>query len=152
MVTAVTYRNPGHLLKSVTTLNVLSGGRAILGIGAGWYDEARGLGLPFPPLKERFERLEEALKIAKQMFADDRHPIEGTHYWLAGPINSPQPLSKPHLPILIGGGGETKTLRMVAQYGDACNLFARMGGEVIQKKLDVLKKHCEQLGRPYRGN
>lgn len=150
MVTAVTYRHPGHLVKTVSALDVLSGGRAILGIGAGWYErEARGLGIPFPPLKERFEQLEEALQIAQQMWADDRRPFEGKHYQLAEPINSPQPLSQPHPPILIGGGGETKTLRLVAQYGDACNLFARLGGDQVRNKLDVLKQHCAQVGRPY---
>lgn len=150
LVSAVTYRHPGHLIKTVSALDVLSGGRAVLGIGAGWYErEARGLGIPFPPLKERFERLEETLQIAKQMWADDRRPFQGKHYQLAEPINSPEPLAKPRPPIMIGGGGETKTLRLVAQYADACNLFARMGGDVIQTKLDVLKKHCAQIGRPY---
>lgn len=150
MVTSVVYRHPGYLVKMVSALDVLSGGRAILGIGAGWYErEARGLGLPFPPLKERFERLEETLQIARQMWADDRRPFLGKHYQLAEPINSPQPLSQPHPPILIGGGGETKTLRLVAQYGDACNLFLRAGRDGIRQKLDVLKQHCDTLGRPY---
>jgi F420-dependent oxidoreductase-like protein len=150
LVTAVTYRHPGQLIKTVSALDVLSGGRAILGIGAGWYErEARGLGLPFPPLKERFERLEETLQIAKQVWSDDRRPIQGKHYHLAEPINSPQPLSKPHPPILIGGGGETKTLRLVAQYGDACNFYIRLGIPALQAKLDVLKGHCDQVGRAY---
>jgi F420-dependent oxidoreductase-like protein len=149
-VTAVPYRHPGQLLKAVTALDILSGGRAYFGIGAGWYErEARGLGIPFPPLKERFERLEETLQIAHQMFTDDRRPFEGKHYQLAEPINSPPPLSKPHPPILIGGGGENKTLRLVAQYGDACNLYVRLGVPALQHKLDVLKRHCEQVGRPY---
>jgi F420-dependent oxidoreductase-like protein len=150
MVTAVTYRVPGQLLKAVTTLDVLSGGRAILGIGAGWYEhEARGLGLPFPPLKERFERLEEALQIAQHVWTDNRGPYQGRHYELAEPIVSPQPLSRPHPPILIGGTGERKTLRMVAQYGDACNLFAAIGDDQLTHKLDVLKEHCDTLGRNY---
>ena len=149
-VTAVPYRHPGQLIKAVTALDVLSGGRANFGIGAGWYErEARGLGIPFPPLKERFERLEETLQIARQMFAGDRRPFHGKHYQLAEPINSPLPLSKPHPPILIGGGGETKTLRLVAQYADACNLFIRLGIPALQHKLDVLKQHCEQVGRAY---
>lgn len=149
-VTAVTYRHPGQLIKAVTALDVLSGGRANFGIGAGWYErEARGLGILFPPLKERFERLEETLQIAHQMFADNRRPFNGKHYQLAEPINSPPPLSKPHPPILIGGGGETKTLRLVAQYADGCNLFIHLGIPALQHKLDVLKRHCDALGRPY---
>src|SRR5438093_3451630 len=150
MVTGVTYRYPGLLVKTVTTLDVLSGGRAYLGIGAAWNEqEARGLGVPFPPLKERFERLEEALQIAHQMWAGDRSPYNGKYYQLADPLNSPQALTKPHPPILIGGGGEQKTLRLVAQYADACNLFARMGVDVLRQQLDVLRGHCEAVGRPY---
>ena len=150
MVTAVVYRHPGMLIKSVTTLDVLSGGRAYLGIGAAWnQQEAVGLGLPFPPLKERFQRLEETLRIARQMWADDVTPFNGTHYRLAEPISSPQPLSRPHPPILIGGGGEKKTLRLVAKYGDACNLFAAFGAEVLARKLDILKRHCDAVGRRY---
>ena len=150
MVSAVTYRVPGHLIKAATTLDVLSGGRAILGIGAGWYEhEAMGLGLPFPPLKERFERLEEALQIAHQVWKNDRSPFNGKHYHLTEPILGPQPLSKPHPPILIGGGGENKTLRLVAQYADGCNLFARIGDEQLTHKLNILKDHCAKLGRNY---
>ena len=150
MVTAVTYRHPGHLIKAVTALDVLSGGRAYLGIGAGWYqDEARGLGIPFPPLRQRFERLEETLQIAHQVWSGDRSPFTGRHYHLDQLINSPPPLSQPHPPILIGGMGERKTLRLVAQYGDACNLFARSERAVLIHKLDVLKKHCDELGRAY---
>jgi F420-dependent oxidoreductase-like protein len=150
LVTGVHYRHPGLLVKTVTALDVLSGGRAYLGIGAGWNEEeSRGLGVPFPPLKDRFEQLEEALQIAHQMWKGDRSPFNGTHYQLADPLNSPQPLAQPHPPIMIGGGGEQKTLRLVAQYGDACNLFARMGEDVLRKKLDVLRGHCETLGRPY---
>lgn len=150
LVTGVTYRHPGVLVKTVTTLDVLSGGRAYLGIGAAWNErEAVGLGVPFPPLKERFERLEEALQIAHQMWAGKQEPYQGQHYDLAELINSPQAISQPHPPILVGGMGETKTLRLVAQYADACNLFAMMGNEALQHKLDVLKKHCDALGRPY---
>jgi F420-dependent oxidoreductase-like protein len=150
LVTGVHYRHPGILVKTVTTLDVLSGGRAYLGIGAGWNEqESRGLGVPFPPLKDRFEQLEEALQIAHQMWKGDRAAYSGTHYQLADPLNSPPALGQPHPPIMIGGGGEQKTLRLVAQYADACNLFARMGDEVLSKKLDVLRGHCETLGRDY---
>lgn len=150
MVTGVNYRQPGHLLKIVTGLDVLSGGRANLGIGAGWYErEAKGLGFPFPPLKERFERLEETLQIMKQVWSGDFSAYEGKHFHLAEPMNNPQPLSKPHPPILIGGGGEKKTLRLVAQYADACNLFAFMGNEGLAHKLDVLQRHCDDVGRDY---
>jgi F420-dependent oxidoreductase-like protein len=147
LVTGVVYRAPGLLAKAVTTLDVLSGGRAILGIGAAWNEaESRGLGLFFPPTKERFERLEEALRICRQMFAGDETPFHGTHYHLDRLLNSPLPLSKPSIPILIGGGGEKKTLRFVAQYADACNLFP---GPELPHKLDVLKRHCEDVGRDY---
>ena len=150
LVTGVVYRHPGILAKTVTTLDVLSGGRAYLGIGAAWNErEALGLGIPFPPLGERFERLEEALQIVLQMWSGERSPYQGRHYQLAETLNSPQPLRRPHPPILIGGSGETKTLRLVAQYADACNLFASMGSEVLGHKLDVLKKHCELLNRDY---
>jgi F420-dependent oxidoreductase-like protein len=150
LVTGVIYRYPGILIKSVTTLDVLSGGRAYLGIGAAWNEqESVGLGVPFPSVSERFERLEEALRIAKQMWSDSEEPHNGTHYQLGRTLNSPQPLSKPHPPILIGGTGEKKTLRLVAQYADACNLFARMGEDTLRSKLDVLKQHCETVGRDY---
>ncbi len=150
LVTGVVYRHPGVLVKTVSTLDVLSGGRAYFGIGAAWNKpEADGLGIPFPPLKERFERLEETLQIAKQMWSNQVAPYQGHHYQLAETLNSPQPLSKPHPPILIGGAGEKKTLRLVAQYGDACNLFARAGDEVIRHKLEVLRRHCQQVGRSY---
>jgi alkanesulfonate monooxygenase len=146
-VTAVVYREPGLLAKMVSTLDVLSGGRAMLGIGAAWNEpEARGLGLFFPPLAERFERLEEALQICLQMWSDDDGPYDGKHYHLERTLNAPQPLAKPHPPILIGGGGEQKTLRLVAQYAQACNLF--VGGEVAHK-LDVLRGHCDKVGRDY---
>lgn len=146
-VTAVTYREPGMLAKLVSTLDVLSQGRAWLGIGAGWnVAEARGLGLPFPPTAERFERLEETLRICLQMWSDDESPFEGRHYRLERTLNSPQSLQRPHPPILIGGGGEKKTLRLVAQYADACNLFP---GPELPRKLDVLRQHCADVGRDY---
>jgi F420-dependent oxidoreductase-like protein len=147
VVTAVVYREPGLLAKAVTTLDVLSGGRAMLGIGAAWNeDEARGLGLFFPPQAERFERLEEALRICQQMWSDDDGPFEGKHYHLARTLNSPQALSRPHPPILIGGQGERKTLLLVARYADACNLFDT---PELAHKLDVLRGHCAAEGRDY---
>jgi F420-dependent oxidoreductase-like protein len=150
LVTGVVYRYPGILIKTVTTLDVLSSGRAYLGIGAAWNErEARGLGVPFPPLKDRFEQLEETLQIASQMWSEDNGPYNGKHFQLAETLCSPQPLSKPHPPILIGGSGEKKTLRLVAKYADACNLFARMGIENVGNKLDILKGHCEKVGRDY---
>jgi F420-dependent oxidoreductase-like protein len=150
MVTGVTYRHPGLLVKTVTTLDVLSQGRAYLGIGAAWNEEEhKGLGVPFPSTSERFERLEETLKIAHQMWAGDEKPFAGKYYHLERPLNSPQSVQRPHPPILIGGTGERKTLRFVAQYADACNLFARMGDEALQHKLDVLRDHCQSVGRPY---
>jgi F420-dependent oxidoreductase-like protein len=150
MVTGVVYRHPGVLVKTATTLDVLSGGRAYLGIGAAWNEqEALGLGIPFPPLKERFERLEETLRIAQQMWSGDQGPFEGKYYHLERTLNSPQALTRPHPPILIGGMGEHKTLRLVAQYADACNLFAREGADLVRSKLEVLRKHCQQVGRDY---
>jgi F420-dependent oxidoreductase-like protein len=150
MVTGVTYRHPGILIKTVTTLDVLSHGRAYFGVGAAWNEEEhRGLGVPFPPMAERFERLEETLQIAHEMWSRDDNHFEGKHYKLARQLNSPQSVQKPHPPILIGGSGERKTLRMVAQYGDACNLFARLGKDQLQHKLDVLRDHCQSIGRPY---
>jgi F420-dependent oxidoreductase-like protein len=149
VVTAVIYREPGLLAKAVSTLDVLSGGRAMLGIGAAWNeDESLGLGLPFPPLTERFERLEEALQIMDQMWSDSEEPFEGKHYHLARTLNSPQPLSRPRPPILIGGSGEKKTLRLVAQYADSCNIFAHDAGEAA-RKLGVLRQHCADVGRDY---
>jgi F420-dependent oxidoreductase-like protein len=150
LVTGVIYRYPGVLVKAVTTLDVLSGGRAYLGIGAAWNErEAIGLGLPFPPVGVRFEQLEETLQIALAMWAGKKRPIEGRHFRLAEPLNRPPSLTRPHPPILIGGGGEKKTLRLVAQYADACNLFAYDGVLPIRHKLEVLKRHCEAVGRPY---
>lgn len=149
LVTGVTYRLPGLLAKIVTTLDVLSGGRAMLGLGAAWYErEHDGLGVPYPPLAERFERLEETLQIVLQMWSDNDGAYNGAHYQLAETINVPQPLQQPRPPILIGGGGEQKTLRLVARYADACNLFA-MGPDVVQGKLDVLAKHCEREHRDF---
>jgi F420-dependent oxidoreductase-like protein len=147
VVTAVVYRDPGLLAKAVTTLDVLSGGRAMLGIGAAWNEEeARGLGLFFPPLAERFERLEEALRICRQMWSDDDGPFNGKYYQLGRTLNSPQSLSRPHPPILIGGAGEKKTLRLVARYADACNIF---DSPELAHKLDVLREHCAAEGRDY---
>jgi alkanesulfonate monooxygenase len=147
VVTAVVYRDPGLLAKMVSTLDVLSGGRAWLGIGAAWNEEeARGLGLLFPPRGERFERLEEALQICLQMWSDDDGPYHGRHYHLERTLNSPQPLTRPHPPILIGGSGEKKTLRLVARYAQACNLFP---GPDLPHKLDVLQRHCDGEGRDY---
>src|ERR1700722_563781 len=147
VVTAVVYREPGLLAKAVTTLDVLSGGRAMLGIGAAWNEkESRGLGLFFPPLAERFERLEEALRICLQMWSDDEGPFDGEHYQLARTLNSPQSLSRPHPPILIGGAGEKKTLRLVARYADSCNIFDT---PELAHKLDVLREHCATEGRDY---
>jgi F420-dependent oxidoreductase-like protein len=150
MVTGVHFRHPGVLAKTVTTLDVLSGGRAWLGIGSGHYEqEARGLGIPFPPLKERFEMLEETVQICLRMWSGERgdeRPFEGKHYRLERPLNLPQSLSRPHPPIMIAGDGERKTLRLVARYADACSL--RPGPE-ISRKLDVLRRHCEAEGRDY---
>lgn len=146
LVTGVTYRHPGLLAKIHATLDVLSGGRATLGIGAAWYEEEhRAMGVPYPPLSERFERLEETLQICRQMWDPTNDgPYDGTHYQLAQTLCSPQPLTRPE--ILIGGSGERKTLRLVAQYGDACNLFTSTPEEVAHK-LDVLHRHCADLGR-----
>ncbi|MGW7643360.1 LLM class F420-dependent oxidoreductase [Streptomyces bobili] len=150
LVTGVTYRHPGLLAKIATTLDVVSGGRAWLGVGAAWYDrEHEGLGVPFPPVAERFERLEETLRICRQMWdpAEDG-PFEGKHYRLAETLCVPAPVSTPHPEILIGGGGERKTLRLVARYGDACNLFAS-SPEEVRHKLEVLRGHCEAEDRDY---
>ncbi|WP_433260767.1 LLM class F420-dependent oxidoreductase [Micromonospora vinacea] len=150
LVTGVMYRYPGLLAKTVTTLDVLSGGRARLGIGASWYErEQLGLGVPVVPVAERFERLEETLRICRQMWSADDGPFNGKHYQLAETINSPQPLSRPHPPIMIGGGGEKKTLLLVARYADACNLFGRGGIDDVARKLDVLRGHCAAEGRDY---
>jgi F420-dependent oxidoreductase-like protein len=150
LVTGITYRYPGILIKTVTTLDVVSNGRAYFGVGAAWFErEAKGLGVPFPPVAERFKQLEEVLQIAKQMWSGNQGAYNGSYYQLAETITNPLPISKPHPPIMIGGTGEKKTLKLVAQYGDACNLFLGMGVPVLQQKLDVLKQHCENIGRPY---
>jgi F420-dependent oxidoreductase-like protein len=152
LVTGVTYRHPGLLAKIVSTLDVLAGGRATLGIGAAWYErEHLALGVPYPPLAERFERLAETLRICRQMWTPGQDgPFEGTHYRLAETLSSPQPLSRPGRgpEIMIGGGGERRTLRLVAEHGDACNLFATSPDEVAHK-LDVLRGHCDAVGRDY---
>ena len=152
MVTGVTYRHPGVLIKAATTLDVLSGGRGTLGIGAAWFDrEHDGLGIPFPPLKTRFEMLEETLRIAHQMWGDNPSPFAGTHYQLTEPISRPQPIHRPHPPIVVGGRGEKKTLRLVARYGDACNfsmfnhlpdLSSAESIAEVRHKLEVLREHC----------
>ena len=150
MVTGVTYRHPGLLAKIITTLDVLSGGRAVLGLGAAWYEEEhQALGVPFPTVAERFERLEETLEVVHRMFDGDRTPYDGKHYRLGGPVNSPAPVRRP--PIMVGGGGERKTLRLVAKYADACNLFANADGgpDAVRQKLDVLRRHCDAEGTDY---
>jgi F420-dependent oxidoreductase-like protein len=163
LVTSVSYRHPGVLLKIVTSLDVLTGGRMYFGVGAGapWNVqpqgpgtpfEGEGLGIPFGSLAERFERLEEVLQIAHQMWRGDDQPYEGTHYQLVRPLNSPNSIQRPHPPILIGGSGERKTLRLVAQYADACNLFDLPGTQFatnIEHKLHVLREHCAEAGRDY---
>lgn len=153
LVTGVTYRAPGLLAKIISTLDVLSGGRAALGLGAAWYQrEHDGLGVPFPELSQRFERLEETLQIVRQMWSPNDGAFAGKHYQLAETLNNPQPLSRPNPPIMIGGSGEKKTLRLVAQYGDACNLFAGtrgVGVEAIERKLAILRQHCEEQGTDY---
>ena len=147
LVTGAVYRPPGLLAKMVTTLDVLSGGRAIFGIGAAWNEEeALGLGLPFAPLAERFERLEETIQICLQMWSGSDAPYDGRHYHLTRTLSSPPALQRPHPPILIGGGGERKTLRLVARYAQSCNLFA---SPEVAHKLEVLRRHCETEGRDY---
>jgi F420-dependent oxidoreductase-like protein len=146
LVTGVTYRHPGLLAKIVTTLDVLSAGRAELGIGAAWYErEHLALGVPFPPVSERFERLEETLQICLQMWSDNDGPYEGRHYRLAETLCRPMPVSQPRPRIMIGGSGERKTLRLVAQYADACNIFGP--AEMVAQKVDVLRGHCDAIGR-----
>lgn len=154
MVGGVTYRYPGLVPKIVTTLDIVSGGRAGFGIGAAWHDrEHHALGIPFPPTSERFERLEEALQIVKQTWSEDNGPYVGKHYRLAETIDVPGPVQKPHPPIMIGGGGEKKTLRLVARYADACNLatgpFSQVGPPGIAHKLRVLEGHCRTEGTDY---
>lgn len=147
LVTGVTYRHPGLLAKIVATLDVLSAGRAFLGIGAAWYErEHLALGVPYPPVAERFGRLEEALQICEQMWSEDEGPYDGRYYRLAETICRPRPIQKPRPPILIGGGGEQKTLRLVATYADACNLFD-LGYQKVAHKFEVLERHCERVNR-----
>ena len=149
LVTGVTYRHPGLLAKTVTTLDVLSEGRAQLGLGAAWFEQEHdGLGVPYPPIAERFERLEEAIQICFQMWSEDDGPYDGKHYQLAETLCSPQPVQQPRPTLMIGGAGEKKTLRLVAQYADACNLFGS-DRDVVAHKLDVLRGHCDDLGRDY---
>jgi len=149
LVGGVIYRHPGILVKTVSTLDVLCGGCAYFGIGAAWYErEARGLGVPYPSRADRFAQLEETLRIAHRMWAGDLAPFDGVHFRLAEPLNNPQPLARPHPPIMIGGNGERVTLRLVAQYGDACNLLVPDPGEA-RHKFEVLKRHCDTVGRDY---
>jgi F420-dependent oxidoreductase-like protein len=149
LVTGVMYRHPGLLAKIVTTLDVLSLGRARLGIGASWYErEQRALGVPVVPVAERFERLEETLQICLQMWSDNDGPFDGRHYQLAETLCVPPPVSRPHPPILVGGGGERKTLLLAARYADACNVFATSPADVAHK-LEVLRAHCDAEGRDY---
>lgn len=150
LVTGVIYRHPSVLMKMVNTLDIVSGGRAYLGIGAAWYEEeAKGYGIPYPSTSERFEQLEDNLKLAKALWAGDETSFEGKHFSAPAITNNPRPLSQPHPRIMIGGTGPNKTLRMVAQYADACNIGDWVGVENMQKSLDTLKKHCETLGRDY---
>lgn len=150
LVTGVIYRHPSVLLKMVNTLDILSGGRAYLGIGAAWYEEeAKGYGIPYPSTSVRFEQLEDTLKLAKALWAGDETSFEGRHFSAPAITNNPRPLSQPHPRLMIGGTGPNKTLRMAAQYADACNIGDWVGKENMQKALDTLKKHCETLGRDY---
>ena len=150
LVTGVIYRHPAVLMKMVNTLDILSGGRAYLGIGAAWYeDEAKGNGIPYPSTSERFEQLEDALKLAKALWASDETSFAGRHFSAPAITNNPRPLSNPHPRIMIGGTGPNKTLRMVAEYADACNIGDWVGTDNMQKALDTLKEHCDALGRDY---
>ena len=150
LVTGVIYRHPSVLMKMVNTLDILSGGRVYLGIGAAWYEEeAKGFGIPYPSTSERFEYLEDNLQLAKALWESDEASFEGQHFSSPAITNNPRPLSKPHPRIMIGGMGPKKTLRMVAQYADACNFFEGAGTENMQKALDTLKAHCDNLGRDY---
>ena len=147
LVGCALFREPGLLVKTASTVDVLSGGRLTFGLGAGWYErEARGLGIAWPDRAERFARLEETLRIARQLWSDDRSTFEGRFSTLAEPIISPQPLSRPHPPIMVGGNGERRTLRLVARYADACN-FLVLEPDEIRSKLEVLRQHCHDLGR-----
>ncbi|MBI1278218.1 MAG: TIGR03560 family F420-dependent LLM class oxidoreductase [Anaerolineaceae bacterium] len=150
LITGVIYRHPSVLLKMVNTLDILAGGRTYLGIGAAWYeDEAKGYGIPYPSTSERFEQLEENIQLAKALWASDETSYAGKHFSAPAITNNPRPLSNPHPRLMIGGIGPNKTLRMVAQYGDACNIGDWVGRENMQKAIDTLKQHCETLGRDY---
>jgi F420-dependent oxidoreductase-like protein len=150
LVTGVIYRHPAVLLKMVNTLDILSSGRAYLGIGAAWYEEeAKGFGIPYPSTAERFEHLEDTLQLVKALWDSDEVSFEGQHFSAPAITNNPRPLSTPHPRIMIGGTGPKKTLRMVAQYADACNIGDWVGTENMQKALDTLRAHCETLGRDY---
>lgn len=150
LVTGVIYRNPAVLMKMVNTLDILSAGRAYFGIGAAWYeDEAKGNGIPYPSTSERFEQLEDSLRLAKALWSNDETSFTGKHFSAPAITNNPRPLSNPHPRIMIGGTGPNKTLRMVAQYADACNIGEWVGTENMQKSLDTLKAHCDTLGRDY---
>jgi F420-dependent oxidoreductase-like protein len=149
LVCGVVYRHPAVLIKIATTLDVLAGGRTYFGIGAAWnQQEADGLGIPFPATPVRFELLEDTLRAAHHMWTDDRRPLQATHLHMARPLSVPAPLSKPHPKILVGGDGERKTLRLVARYADACNLFAG-DTDRLRRKLGILRQHCDDLGRNY---
>src|SRR5438270_5004605 len=146
LVTGVTYRNPALLAKTVTTLDIVSSGRAILGLGAAWNeDEHRGYGYEFPPVGERISRLEEALQICRAMFRDEAATFEGRYYRIEGALNFPRPVQPNGPPIMIGGGGEQRTLKLVAQYADMCNIFGDPA--TVRHKMDVLERHCETVGR-----
>jgi F420-dependent oxidoreductase-like protein len=148
LASGVIYRYPGILVKTATTLDVLSGGRAYFCVGAAWFEgEAKGLGVPFPPMRDRFEMLEELLQIAKQMWSGQERPYRGKHYQLERTLCRPAPLSLPHPPIMVAGSGEKKTLRLVAQYADSCNIYGTI--EVVQAKLAVLRQHCDAIGRDF---
>ena len=150
MVGGVIYREPAVVVKMISTLDVLSGGRMYFGIGAAWYEgESKALGLPFPPTRVRFELLEEQLQIAHAMFSGDQAPYRGKHTWMERPFNNPQPLQQPHPPILVGGMGPNKTLRLVAKYADACNFFGGYGDDQLRDRLEILKQRCDEVGRSY---
>jgi F420-dependent oxidoreductase-like protein len=146
LVTGVTYRNPAMLAKMITTLDIVSKGRAVLGIGAAWYEpEHDGYGFDFPPVRERMDRLEEAVQICRAMFRDEKPTFTGTYYRIEEARNVPRPLRPGGPPIMIGGSGERRTLRLVAQYADMCNVAG--GADTVRHKLDVLRRHCADVGR-----